>query len=155
MNRGHSSATILTMLLLTAALGGCLGGDGEAPANGESETLANTTRNSGCSTNAVDGRLAPSADLSVSGEAGADGASAQMTMEAGGAGVGGIDLTLERDGEEVWSDDAAQGVTLTDWTNSAQQLPAGNYTLTASTDDGAYEVQELRLQVTWGGGSCS
>lgn len=150
-----ATATILMVLLLSTTLAGCLGGEDAASPDAEPDTDVDTTRNSGCSTTAVDGRVTPNGGLSVSGEAGADGASAQMSMDTGGAGVSGINVTLARDGEVVWSDDAGQGVTATDWANSAQQLAAGNYTLTASTDDGVYDVQELWLEITWGGGSCS
>lgn len=155
MNRRRSTATILIVLLLPTILVGCIGGEDTESTDVEPQADTNTTRSSGCSTNAVDGQLTPTRSLSVTSDAGADGASAHIAMDAQGAGASGIHVTLERDGEEVWSNDAGSGIAATNWRNSAQPLAAGEYTLTASTGDGAYDIQELRLQITWGGGSCS
>ncbi len=133
----------LGVLVLALLVAGCLGGTGGgSPAQADVEP--------GCSQQQVSGQLTPDDQLTAQAEAKADGADAHVDIEH--AGQGEITVVLETDGEEVWSDTTTQPILR--YGTSAQDLPAGPYTLTASVDQGVHQVTNLWLNITWGGASC-
>ncbi len=141
----RSLLTVAVALLLTVGLTGCLGSldDGRGASSGAEVEP-------GCSQQQVSGQLTPESSLTAEAAAQADGARAQVDIDH--VGQGEITFVLEQEGEEVWRDSITQPLLRT--TKTASDLPAGDYTLTASVDQGVHQVNGLWLNITWGGASC-
>lgn len=138
-------AWLLAVLVLTMGSIGCLGDAGDGDGSG---TVGDVEP--GCSQQQVSGQLTPENSLTAQAEARADGARAGVDIEH--AGQGEITFALESDGEEVWSDTTTQPVLR--YGTDANNLAAGEYTLTASVDQGVHQVTSLWLNITWGGADC-
>lgn len=138
-------AWLLAALVLTMGIVGCLGDAGDEDGPGTSGSVG-----PGCSQQQVSGQLTPDNRLTAQAEAKAEGATAQVDIEH--AGQGEITFVLETGGEEVWSDSTTQPVLR--YGSNANNLAAGDYTLTASVDQGVHQVTSLWLNITWGGATC-
>ncbi len=143
---GGLRGVLLALLLLAAGISGCIADDGSSLGTSETHTV-----NRGCSNNVRDGTVTPGAPLTTVSEAGAGSAHGTITYDTDPQ-AGTIHLTLTHEEQETWSH-TLQGYGFTSYSTQFSDLDAGNYTLTASTDDG-YSDAQLRLTITWGGGTC-
>lgn len=138
-------AWLLAILVLTMGIAGCLGDAGDGDGSGTAGEVE-----PGCSQQQVSGQLTPDNRLTAQAEAKADGATARVDIEH--AGEGEITFVLERGDEEVWRDTTSQPVLR--YGTGPNDLAAGDYTLTASVDQGVHQVTNLWLNITWGGADC-
>lgn len=105
----------------------------------------------GCDRDADSGQVSPTDELEAQAELAEPGRIA-VSFNYGGAGP--IDLTLSHEGDTVWEETitAAGG---DNYEHTIDDLPAGDYTLTASTDAGAVSGT-LEIAAQWGhGGACA
>lgn len=134
---------LLAVLLVAGGLAGCIGENVTV----ENETIHTETH---CQTEARSGTIGPDEQLSVQETANGTPAEALVEYEPE-THVGTVDLSLANEDEEVWN------TQLTGLGNSVEttvpDLPRGNYTLTATTDDG-YAQATLTLGLGWGDGGC-
>lgn len=133
--------TLLTpLLLVTASLAGCVGGTGEDLSTSNTQScerhVTNRTRA---------GTVSPDQPLSLEARHEDGPNEGEITVDAQGGGS--LNVVLERDGERAWSREFTGTGNMGGQFHSTQ-LPAGNYTLTASTDAGVFDVS-LRLTLTW------
>lgn len=105
----------------------------------------------GCDQDAASGQVTPTQELTATVQLEATG---QITAEATrNAGVGELNVTLEGPNGTLWTT-TFDGAGSAGRESSHDDQPAGEYTLTASTADGAHDV-ELQLRGEWGtGGTC-
>lgn len=147
------------ILLVTAAMAGCLGsetsdgGAGDDAGNEESAPGGSTGSAGGCDTASRTGNVAPMQPLSVQAEA--EGAPASAKISGSSSGTGELNLSLVRDGETVWSDTRGGpgAVQDSEFSDQVFDLQAGTYTLTAASEDGVHNVT-AQLAIAWGSGSC-
>lgn len=131
------------VLLLTAGLAGCLGHDATIESN-------STHSETHCQTEARSGTISPDEQLSVQETANGTPAEAVVEYEPE-THLGTVDLSLASENEEVWNTQLT-GVG-NSFDTTVPDLPRGNYTLTATTDDG-YAQATLTLGLRWGDGGC-
>ncbi len=145
MTRSWTLVLALTLLPLT----GCIGDVGDV------ETDETVTENHGCSVINRDATVAADQPLGLTLEAG--GAPATASIDGTTSGVGELQLVLEHNGTEVWSDTAggtgAVGMDAA-FDGRVEDLARGDHTLTVSTEEG-YHDMSIAFEIRWGGGTCS
>lgn len=137
-------AWILALVLVTAGLAGCIGDTDEA-----SQTEEETTNcDEGEINEGRNGRISPTSSMTFEAEVTGEPATAEISIDA--EGTGGFTVSLERDGEEVWREEF-DGTGDQGGDYYPNPLSAGDYTLTASSETGTYDIS-LSWTLTWSEG---
>lgn len=103
----------------------------------------------GCSRETSSGQVTPTDDLSVETDLGGTG---EVTVETEATGLGPLNVTLTGPNGTVWSTTYdVQGSASEEKT--AEEVPPGTYEATASTEDGAFDV-DLEIVAQWGFSTC-
>lgn len=103
----------------------------------------------GCNRQSSSGQVTPMQDLSVEAELGGRG---EVTVETEATGVGPLNVTLTGPNGTVWSETYDVQGPEND-ARSTEDLPPGTYEATASTDEGALDI-ELEIAAQWGFAPC-
>ncbi len=149
-------ALLIGLLLATALLAGCIGSDERAD---DGVGTAGSQEGSPCRTmertKEMEGAVTPMEPSTKT--ASIDGTNVTFGLQGSASGRGGLQFTLERDGQEVWAERANGPTTVANDYLLGYQLSgldAGNYTLKISTETGYYDIQAT-LAFAWGTGDCS
>lgn len=134
---------VVALLLLSAGFVGCLGETG-----GVEDRQETTNCDEGEVDQGKNGRVSPAESMTLQANVTGEPATGEISIDA--QGTGGFTVVLERDGEEAWSE-SFDGTGNQGGNYHPNPLSAGNYTLTASSETGVYEI-DLSLHVSWSEG---